>query len=290
MVEEQLLEHIMLDQRVVLFRRNTDTHTNANYYHWHQCLEILYISKGYGIVVVDSQQYTARPGRLFIFPPFRLHKVQIEDSTHHRYCRTVLHVDQTEIHTLMRGFPHIEAQFVALSSSNAPAQVYDLEPLAPTPDTLFSLFDRGETEYIYPTSEVAFLVMQVLSLLPRSASLLAEENTVVSTRIMQWVEQHYSEKFSLARLANDLGLSESYTSRIFHQQTGGNLLEYLLLRRLKKSCDLLRISSDSVDIIASKVGFTQSTYFITCFKKVMKETPLQYRKRIALESHRVLRA
>lgn len=73
MIASQLLERITLDSQVMLFSRMCAT--SAIYYHWHQCVELLYISRGYGIVVVDNQHYTARPGRLFIFPPFRLHKV-----------------------------------------------------------------------------------------------------------------------------------------------------------------------------------------------------------------------
>jgi mannose-6-phosphate isomerase-like protein (cupin superfamily) len=47
----------------------------ANYYHWHQCAEILSVSRGVGIALMEHQQYTVKPGRLFIFPPGKLHKV-----------------------------------------------------------------------------------------------------------------------------------------------------------------------------------------------------------------------
>jgi len=62
------------------------------------------------------------------------------------------------------------------------------------------------------------------------------------------------------------------------QQTGGSIHEYLLTRRIKSSCDLLRYSDESIDAIALAVGFSEVTYFITCFKKMMRQTPLQYRR------------
>ena len=34
----------------------------------------------------------------------------------------------------------------------------------------------------------------------------------------------------------------------------------------------------SIDEIAAEVGFSEVTYFITCFRKMMGQTPLQYRK------------
>jgi mannose-6-phosphate isomerase-like protein (cupin superfamily) len=46
----------------------------VRYHHWHQCLELLYVEEGFGVVMVDNRQYTMRPGRLFFFPP--LHSIK----------------------------------------------------------------------------------------------------------------------------------------------------------------------------------------------------------------------
>lgn len=127
-------------------------------------------------------------------------------------------------------------------------------------------------------SDVAFLVMQILDFLPLQPQSVMHQQQTAAARIMQWVEEHYQQKFSLDELAADMGYSRSYTSRIFRQQTGGGIQEYILTRRIKKSCDLLRYSSLNVTEIAEHVGFTEMTYFITCFKKLMSQSPLQYRK------------
>jgi AraC-like DNA-binding protein len=122
------------------------------------------------------------------------------------------------------------------------------------------------------------MVMQIMAFLPAQPQAFIPQQPTVASRIMQWVENNYSTKFSLDELAQSIGLSRSYTSRIFRQQTGGSIHEYLLTRRIKKSCDLLRTSPLSIDAIAQEVGFIEDTYFITCFKKMMNQTPLQYRK------------
>lgn len=101
MSEPQRLERITLDSRAISFNRLRST--SAIYYHWHQCVEFLYISSGYGIVVVDNQHYTARPGRLFIFPPFRLHKVQVDHSEKNPYHRTTMHIEQSVVESIMGG-------------------------------------------------------------------------------------------------------------------------------------------------------------------------------------------
>ncbi|WP_371822944.1 helix-turn-helix domain-containing protein [Raoultella sp. HC6] len=73
-------------------------------------------------------------------------------------------------------------------------------------------------------------------------------------------------------------LPRSYTSRRFRQQTGGSIREYLLTRRIKRSCDLLRNTTASIDEIAAEVGFREVTDFITCCRKMIGQTPRRYRK------------
>ncbi|WP_325079909.1 AraC family transcriptional regulator [Klebsiella aerogenes] len=276
MGEAQLLERITLDRQAISFNRMYTT--SVLYYHWHQCVELLYISSGYGIVVVDNQHYTARPGRLFIFPPFRLHKVQVDHSDKNPYHRTTMHIEQSVVESALSAFPRHQAQFAALAASNLPAQIYDLSEHAAFIERILEQFQRLEGTGQTTASEVAFLVMQLMTFLPEQPQRYPPRQQTVASRIMNWIEAHYASKFSLDQLACDLGLSRSYTSRVFRQQTGGNIHEYLLTRRIKRSCDLLRNSDESIDAIALAVGFSEVTYFITCFKKMMRQTPLQYRK------------
>ncbi|WP_407221336.1 helix-turn-helix domain-containing protein [Enterobacter kobei] len=276
MGETQLLERITLDRQAISFNRMYTT--SAVYYHWHQCVELLYISSGYGIVVVDNQHYTALPGRLFVFPPFRLHKVQVDHSDKNPYHRTTMHIAQSVVESALSTFPRHQARFAALAASNLPAQIYDLSTHAPFIERILEQFQRLEDNAQTEACEVAFLVMQLMTCLPEQPQPYPPRQQTVASRIMSWVEAHYASKFSLDRLAHDLGLSRSYTSRIFRQQTGGSIHEYLLTRRIKSSCDLLRYSGEPVDAIALAVGFSEVTYFITCFKKMMRQTPLQYRR------------
>ena len=276
MGETQLLERITLDRQAISFNRMYTT--SVLYYHWHQCVELLYISSGYGIVVVDNQHYTARPGRLFIFPPFRLHKVQVDHSDKNPYHRTTMHIAQSVVESALSAFPRHQARFAALAASNLPAQIYDLSEHAAFIERILEQFQRLEDNEQTTACEVAFLMMQLMTFLPEQPQRYPPRQQTVASRIMNWIEAHYASKFSLDQLACDLGLSRSYTSRVFRQQTGGNIHEYLLTRRIKRSCDLLRNSDESIDAIALAVGFGEVTYFITCFKKMMRQTPLQYRK------------
>ena len=101
------LELITLNDTVVSFSRlfaNT-----VRYHHWHQCLEILYVEEGFGVAIVDNRHYTMRPGRLFFFPPFTLHKVRVDEQAEAIYRRTIIHLDPHAVLTALRDFPHAAA-------------------------------------------------------------------------------------------------------------------------------------------------------------------------------------
>lgn len=101
--DNSYLEHINLTDRSIYFNRMKDM--PANYYHWHQCVEILSVSQGVGIALMEHQQYTVKPGRIFIFPPGKLHKVYVEQDARNIYHRTTLHFNGSVIDHYLRDFP-----------------------------------------------------------------------------------------------------------------------------------------------------------------------------------------
>lgn len=118
--------------------------------------------------------------------------------------------------------------------------------------------------------------MQLISLLPQQEQ--ATGHNTFSSTIIRWLETHYHQRCSLEEIAAVMGCSRGHTSRRFHDETGGTIQEYLMMRRIRQACELLLHSKHSVREIAQRVGFTEYAWFITCFRKNMGKTPLQYRK------------
>lgn len=270
------LELITLNDTVASFSRlfaNT-----VRYHHWHQCLEILYVEEGFGVVIVDNRQYTMRPGRLFFFPPFTLHKIMVDEKAQHCYRRTIIHVDQHAIAKLLQHFPNNHHRLQALSARGRPAFVADLADVHSHIDNLFSLYARTANTSGLSTEQIATMLMTLFSMLPPVQEKMAEPEQGIATPVMFWIEENYRLKFSLDALATELGKSRSYLSRRFHAETGEHIHDYLNTLRLRRACELLLHSAMPVNEIALQVGFSEVTYFISSFKKGIGETPLQYRK------------
>lgn len=269
------LERISLNENAIYFHRMQED-VSANYYHWHQCIEILCVSRGVGIVLVDHRNYTIRPGRLFIFPPGKLHKVFVEQSPRNCYHRTTLHFNALTLIHYLRDFPRQQALLRQLSERAAPARVFDISEIQDFVELLLVRFEKQRADDFFSVSDNVFLIMQLLSLLPQAETESGQKT--FSTRLIRWIDEHYHESCSLEDIAAVAGCSLGHTCRRFNDETGGTLQEYLTMRRLRQACELLNHTQLSVRAIAEKVGFPGYAWFITRFRKHIGKSPLQYRK------------
>lgn len=270
------LELISLRDSIISFSR-----LNANatrYHHWHQCLELLYIEEGYGVVISDNRHYTMRPGRLFIFPPLTLHKIMVEESAASIYRRTIIHVDQNAVMHFFDAFPHHQKKFCQLSARASEAFVTDLEGLHNWLNTLFTHYSLLAEEHDLDKENVATLLLSLFSMLPATERSIQTEEYQLSSRVILWVEENYMNKINLDSIAAELNKSKSYVSRRFHAETGEKINDYITTYRLRKACELLLRSKRSINEIGNMVGYSDTTYFITAFKKGIGTPPLQYRK------------
>ncbi|MGX5108487.1 AraC family transcriptional regulator [Enterobacter cloacae] len=265
------LELITLNDTVASFSRlfaNT-----VRYHHWHQCLEILYVEEGFGVAIVDNRHYTMRPGRLFFFPPFTLHKVRVDEQAEAIYRRTIIHLDHHAVLKALRDFPHTQQRLEKLSRRGSEAWVVDLAHCHSHVDHLFSCYPPPMT-----SENIAGLLIGLFAMLPDDRSGAPGSSQGIASQVMFWLDEHYQEKFHLDALAAELGKSRSYVSRKFHAETGEKIHHYLNTLRLRKACECLLHSDASVREVAARVGFSDVTWFISAFKKGIGETPLQYRK------------
>ncbi|RTN58972.1 AraC family transcriptional regulator [Enterobacter ludwigii] len=272
--DSSYLEHINLTERSVYFNRMKDM--PANYYHWHQCVEILSVSQGVGIALMEHQQYTVKSGRIFIFPPGKLHKIYVEQDERNVYHRTTLHFNGSAIEHYLRDFPRQQKLLRQLCGRGEKARVFDVLEVQPVIENVLGRFEALMKSDTFSISDTAFLVMQLISLLPYQEQ--ATGQNTFSANIIRWIETRFHQRCSLEEIARTMGCSRGHASRRFHDETGGTIQEYLMMRRIRQACELLLHTSASVREIASQVGFSEYAWFITCFRKNMGKTPLQYRK------------
>jgi two-component system, response regulator YesN len=91
-------------------------------------------------------------------------------------------------------------------------------------------------------------------------------------------EEYWDLNLSLESISDKVKVSSSHLRRIFKRITNQSLSDYLNEIRMNKAKLLLRNTSISVNEIAEKTGFLNSSYFFTAFKKINGITPNTYRQ------------
>lgn len=96
--------------------------------------------------------------------------------------------------------------------------------------------------------------------------------------IIDYMEDHFSDKLTVAVLARKMGLSPSQFSRRFKQETGATPMDFFLALRIKKAQKLLRSGSKNMTEIAQDCGFGSTAHFSSAFKKYTKLSPSNYQQ------------
>ena len=86
--------------------------------------------------------------------------------------------------------------------------------------------------------------------------------------IKKYIENNYMNDINLDILAEELNFTPSYICRIFKNNTGIRITEYLNQVRIEQAKRLIRQTNLKVHEISEMVGFTRVSYFCTTFKKV----------------------
>lgn len=105
----------------------------------------------------------------------------------------------------------------------------------------------------------------------------AEENHLVSLAKTIVQEQYSDFTLNVSSIAEQLGVSASYLSTVFKSDKNQNLVKYISQYRIERAKELLKTSNLKVGDIAEKVGYLNTSYFISLFRDNVGMSPLKYR-------------
>lgn len=97
-------------------------------------------------------------------------------------------------------------------------------------------------------------------------------------KVCAYIERHLAEDLSLVRLAGYIHFNPSYLSRLFKQECGTNLSDYIEAARIEQAKELLKNGELKVLEIGIRVGYEASQSFTRFFKKATGVTPQDYRE------------
>ncbi|MCR2805842.1 AraC family transcriptional regulator [Paenibacillus soyae] len=257
-------------------------------YHAHQGCELLYVYEGAGTVTVENRKHPLKPGMLFFFQPYQLHQVEVPARADGTYIRTNLTFDPRHLEAYMAPFPKLQAFLRRIWKGLLTRQVFDLSADRRLPE-LFHEMEQSRPHWDNrPQDEEAALgLIAILRHLQRGVFLeedaepgMTEKASGHIEQMADWIETHYKEPFSLARMAEDCHLSPYHVSHLFKRYAGTTITDYIAVLRIREACALLAGTDKQVGDIAREVGSLGTPYFCQLFKKHKGVTPQTYRSMV----------
>lgn len=100
------------------------------------------------------------------------------------------------------------------------------------------------------------------------------------TRAKEFIKANQTEDISLGDVAKAVNTSTFYFCKMFKKATGLNFTDYLSRVRIEKAKNLLLNPNLRISEIAYEVGFQSLTHFNRVFRKLVGQSPTEYRQKL----------
>ncbi len=255
--------------------------------HSHHFDELIIILKGAAMHVVDGQPFPVKSGDVFVVSGahkhqyLEMHGLALANIL---FDSDALGMNQWDIRTLpgFHALFELEPALRTQQKFNSRLRLNERQ-LNIANERLRDL--RQETSAQRPGYRVMAkgLFMQLAVFLSRCYSDAPPDESLNLLRLgdaLAHIETHYAEKITLDDLAAKAHLSPRHFQRIFHDCLRRSPIDHLLHVRVKKAAELLCSTSRTVTDIAFDCGFQDGNYLTRCFRRIMNQTPGQYRKEL----------
>lgn len=250
-------------------------------FHMHNNYEIFLLLKGSINYIVEQTYYSIQAGDLMIVNNNEIHKAI--NLTNQTFDRLVIHINPDMIRqyctpqTNLFSCFHIgreQCNYLHLDTEET-SKLIDLGA------RLSHLINNtGLTEYGQDLT-ADLLLLEILLLVNKfymqkhSANGAATPNRVLG--IMNYIDEHLTEKLSLDSISAAISLDKYYISHLFKSETESSVFQYILVKRIALAKEMLT-KGHTVTETCQLAGFNDYTNFIRSFKKITGYTPGQYRK------------
>lgn len=241
--------------------------------HSHPFAEFICIESGEGQYRIDTNTYYVQRGALIVIPANRLHTEQSSETDPLAYYAM--------------GVANISLHVPELSPEEDKTMRPLIFSLGAHTEQVRSLFagvyrEIKKQEAGYELM-AASLLFQFIVFLLRQTPLAPCAGCEPPPRldfaaVKEYIDEHYTDRITLAQLADVAHTSKFHLSHKFSEQMGIPPVAYLIEKRITEAKQLLVSTQMSVADIASAVGFPSACQFSQRFKRSAGCSPAEYRR------------
>jgi len=268
----------------------------GGFLHWHDCLEISWVIRGWGSYLMEDRVYPMAEGDIIVINNLEAHHLEVGTDGMHQYTIVFdpLLIWAGDRQALDRKYlvPFFDRD-TDFSNRIDP----DSSGFAGVRDLLAVIAGEArERPPVWQLSVKAHLLLLLTKLIrefsptpPRFAQgsqYVAAPEFPHSRRqqmlrleqTLQFLEKNHKRDIGLEEAAAVCHLSPAYFSAYFKKATGLGFVDWLNRFRVNQSLNYLTQTNHTIIYIAQEVGFNSPTTFNQSFKRFTGRTPSDYRK------------
>ena len=266
-MHETLFQYSLPDFRVSHTRTERPEYDPKMHTHGHY--EIYFFLSGICHYLVEGTRYSLRPGDIMIMRPFEAHTCVVL-SPDVPYERMVCNINE---------------QFILeLSGDNSFLDAFHNRPLGVANRFSDSDFGHSLCSDSFQTIIQREPGISREELVARLFLILCEARRVtetvtastrskrIATQIIDYVNSNLYTPLSLESLSQEFFLSKSQINRIFKNNTGSSVGQYVAIKRLLAARQLIR-SGEAVSAAAAKCGYGDYSAFYRAYKNQFGISP-----------------
>ncbi len=261
-----------LPGKVILFDKpGQECYTNK---HWHKNIEIDYVIKGDLWVTANNEDGVISDGEYFVVNNDDIHQTCGKDPDKNVKYLVVLY-----------SYNFIKAYFDDFEAYNFDVNK-DKEAKEEIRNQLQFIVDCVEEQGDFTDLKITSAMTRILIELCTKCLVKCEkinpemdhEELEYAKKAIDYIKLNFKERITLGEIANHVGLTPTYFSRYFKQNTRKTFKQYLNLVRLEHALRDIQTSGISETRAAVENGFPSVKAFIATFKSVYNCTLSEYVK------------
>lgn len=261
----------------IAFSKRTEPSTMAAT-HYHDYYEVYYLLSGDRYYYIEDQTYPLKKGSLLFIGKNRIHKTIDAENPEHE--RIVLYFDDEWLAPFCRSD---KADLLLAFDAKMPVLMLNVQEQNEAEHLLFQMSrEHVRASQLGSRLFLQSLVVQLLLFAARKKTTVkdtpAQSMHHKIAEVVEYCRSNFREPITLSMIADKFFISPSHFSRLFKQNTGFHLPEYIHTLRIREAQRLLRETKLKITDIAERVGYVNITHFNRKFKQATQMSPNKYKQ------------
>ena len=255
-------------------------HAQAVVYHNHPYYEFFFFLSGHTRIVVEGLDVRLARGDVLIYPPGVMHRNIHLDALvpYERFYLDATREFLNSISTPDYDIPGTLEKMTRDEHYCFRVEEKDLEQLISLVDKVISGSERTRpAEKLINRAMFTTLLIQGLNMMTSLDVLPQDDYSRGMGDLIRYINQHATEPLSLDDLADTFHVNKYYLLREFKSYTGISVHQYMMIRRILFSQEMIRRGAKPKDACFQS-GFMDYSSYYRAFKARVGMSPEQYRQ------------